>query len=194
MAWLPMYMDNQDIAEVLSHLNDDGQMAFIVSSGNGGWRAVASLSELRPGRHCLWHVPSGPLPLFRGAATEPGLVVNPFAGWVEEKPGADPAEPYFGAGHPGVIWLNFRATTTQPLSGQSEIGLSSFEWIGNHYKAVGSAAKPATEAYWNALRRWVKKKAVKVPRGGIAQSTPPEIWAFPEAVDLLKQGAKGGNV
>jgi len=73
------------------------------------------------------------------------------------------------------------------------VGLSSFEWIGNRYQAISSAAKPETERWWKNLGRWVKKSAIKVPHGGPAASTPPEIWAFAGAQTMFDQGAKGGN-
>jgi hypothetical protein len=78
------------------------------------------------------------------------------------------------------------------VSDATLVGLSSFEWIGNHYKSIGSAVQPETEKSWKALGRWVKKFAVKVPRGGPQQSTPPEIWAFSGAQAMFEAGAKGG--
>jgi hypothetical protein len=73
------------------------------------------------------------------------------------------------------------------------VGLSSFEWIGSHYKSIGVVPKPETEKFWKALARWVKKVAVKVPRGGPQQPTPPEIWTFSGAQAMFEDGVKGGN-
>jgi hypothetical protein len=193
MAWLPMYAAEDDLPQLLSHLNGSEDIAFIVSDGPGKWIAVRSLLALTEGCYCLWHVPSGPLPLFRGATEKPGQITNPFEGWSEVKAGADPSRPYFGAGHPGVFWLNIRSKSTHRFSG-GDVGLSSFEWIGNRYKAIGSAPKRETENYWKALGRWVRKVATKVPRGGPQEPTPPEIWAFNGARTLFEAGAKGGNV
>lgn len=133
-----------------------------------------------------------PLPLFRGAIEAPGQVANPFEGWFEVKAGADASRPYFSPGHPGVFWLNIRSKNAHRFSGV--VPLSSFEWIGNHYKAIGSVPKRETENYWKALGRWVRKVAKKVPRGGPQDPSPPEIWAFSGARALFDAGAKGGNV
>jgi hypothetical protein len=151
------------------------------------------MEVLAQGRYCLWHIPSGPLPLFRGAKEKPGEIANPFTGWSEVKAGANPSEPYFGAGHPGLFWLNINVIGT-PREGTPVVGLSSFEWIGNHYKMIGSPAPHATELFWKSLQRWVKKTATKVARGGPAARTAPEIWALPGAQALFESGAKGGNI
>jgi hypothetical protein len=91
-----------------------------------------------------------------------------------------------------VFWLNLRGDGMS-RQGAPIVALSSFEWIGNHYKIIGDAALPQTEAAWKALRRWIGKIAKKVPRGGPAQPTPPEIWAFPHAQQLFADGVHGGN-
>lgn len=193
MPWLPFYASESDWPALLSHLNASEELAFVVSNGPGKWIAVKALESLTYGRYCLWHVPSGPLPLIRGAKEAAGEITNPFAGWPEERAGADPTKPYFGAGHPGVFWLNIRCKEAHRVSGEALVGLSSFEWIGNHYKSIGVAAKPETEKFWKTLGRWVKKLAVKVPRGGPQQPTPPEIWAFSGAQAMFEAGVKGGN-
>ena len=194
MAWLPMYLSESDLPSLQSHLNASEEIAFIVPNGTGKWIAVSSLESLVNGRYCLWHIPSGPLPLDRGPNEKPGEITNPFAGWVEARTGADTSQPYFGAGHPGVFWLGVYTKQTDRMSGEALVGLSSFGWIGNHYRIIGSAAKPETEKFWKALGRWVKKHAVKIPRGGPQQATPTEIWAFSGAQVMFENGVKGGNV
>ncbi len=194
MAGILMYLSESDVPALLAHLNASEEIAFIVSNGPGRWIAVKPRESLAVGSHCLWHIPSGPLPLFRGANEEPGVITNPFEGWSEVKAGADATRPYFGAGHPGVFWLSIYIWNSHSVPGQMLLGLSSFEWIGNHYRIIGSAAKPETEKYWKGLGRWVKKHAVKVPRGGPQQPTKPEIWAFRGAQALFEAGVKGGNV
>jgi hypothetical protein len=92
-----------------------------------------------------------------------------------------------------VFWLNVRANSVT-REGTPLVGLSSFEWIGNHYKLIGSPAQPETERFWKALQRWAKKVAVKVPRGGPTEATPPEIWALANTQSLFAAGARGGNV
>lgn len=194
MPWLPIYADDSDFSVLVDHLNQCEEIAIIASVDAGKWAAVARIEQLKPGRYCLWHVPSGPLPLFRGAHEPLGLIEDPFSGWVEVKAGADTSQPYFGAGHPGIIWLNIRGSDANHLSGLTTIGLTSFEWIGNHYKSIGSSAHPDTEKFWKSLGRWVRKNSVKVPRGGLSQSTSPEIWAFAGAASQLESGARGGSV
>jgi hypothetical protein len=193
MPWLPFYAAEGDLPQVGKHLNASPEVAFVVSRRPGEWVAVKSLESLAPGRYCLWHIPSGPLPLVRGANEPPGAITDPFAGWSEAKAGANPSLPYFGAGHPGVLWLNI-VSTRASREGALLVGLSSFEWIGNHYKVIGSVARPETEQFWKALRRWLMKLAVKVPRGGPSETTPPEIWSMAGAQSLFAEGARGGNV
>jgi hypothetical protein len=194
MAWLPFYASESDLSTLLSHLNASEEIAFVVSNGPGKWVAVQSIELLKDGRYCLWHVPSGPLPLFRGAKEAPDEITNPFAGWSDARAGFEIIEPFFGAGHPGVFWLNVRCKAKHRVSGEPLVGLSSFEWIGNYFKAVGIAAKPETAKFWKALGRWFKKVTVKVPRGGPQEPTPPEIWAFAGAQAMFEAGVRGGNV
>lgn len=191
MAWLPFYAIADDVLALLAYLNSSTEIAFIVSNGTGKWIAADSLASLPDGRHCLWHVPGGPLPLFRGANESPGEIANPFLGWSEARSGADRSQPYFGAGHPGVFWLNVDLRENEAAAHEILVGLSSFEWIGNHYRMIGHPAKPETEKFWKALGRWVKRTAIKVPRGGPQYCTPPEIWAFPGAQAMFEAGAKG---
>ncbi len=193
MAWLPIYAAESDLPLLVSFLNSSEEIAFVVSDGLGKWKAVPTIERLRDGRYCLWHVPSGPLPLFRGAQEDPLEIENPFAGWTEVKSGADASQPYFGPGHPGVFWLKLLTRETHRMTREPLIGLSSFEWIGNHYRVLGSFAKPQTERFWKTLRLWVRKYAVQVPRGGPRNATPPEIWAFPGAQSMFKAGVGGGN-
>ncbi|SFI08142.1 hypothetical protein SAMN04515618_109168 [Collimonas sp. OK307] len=192
MPWLPIYCNECDQLEVLSYLNKNEEIAFIVSAGAGRWVAVKRIEVLEPSRYCLWHIPGGSLPLFRGAKEASGEISNPFDGWVEVKSGADTSLPYFGA-HPGVIWLNIRNMQTDKLSEMRTIGLSSFEWIGNHYRVIGIGATMQTEKFWKILRQWVKKQTSQVPRGGPRQPTPPEIWAFRGAFNMFENGAQGEN-
>jgi hypothetical protein len=192
MPWLPFYASQNDLRDLLIYLNASAEVAFIVSQVRGKWIAVNSLPSVEHGRYCLWHIPSGPLPLERGPREKPGEIVDPFAGWSEIRVGADPSTPYFGAGHPGVFWLNVQSG--EMLSaGLQVVGLSSFEWIGNHYRIIGSSAHPDTERYWKGLRRWVTKIAVRVPRGGPIKTEAAEIWALPGAQALFVSGAVGAT-
>jgi hypothetical protein len=192
MPWLPFYASAGDFDALLQHLNSTDDIAFLVAAGPHRWVAKNTLESLQSGRICLWHTSSGPLPLLQPGDQKDLEVANPFEAWTELRTGADPSTPYFGAGHPGVFWLNLRGDGMS-RQGAPIVALSSFEWIGNHYKIIGDAALPQTEAAWKALRRWIGKIAKKVPRGGPAQPTPPEIWAFPHAQQLFADGVHGGN-
>jgi hypothetical protein len=192
MSWLPFYACSADFDALLQHLNSTDDIAFLVSAGPRKWVAQKTVGSIQPGRMCLWHIGSGPLPLVQPGDQQDLEVTNPFEAWAELRTGADPSAPYFGAGHPGVFWLNLGRDDVS-LQGVPTIALSSFEWIGNHYKIIGNAAPPQTEGAWKALRRWMGRVATKVPRGGPAQPTPPEIWALPHAQLMFSNGAVGGN-
>ncbi len=187
MPWLPIYATEQDLRNVFAFLNAEDEVAFLVSDGPGRWIAKKQLNYEGDTRYCIWHVPSGPLPLLRANGQEEGLIIDPWQGWKEERVGADPTTPYFGAGHPGVIWLNARAVSNRK---QDAIGLSSFEWIGNWYRIIGNAAPETTEKYWKRMGRRVKKGALRVPRAGAWDGPKPEIWALPDALTKIRSGVE----
>jgi hypothetical protein len=137
-------------------------------------------------RHCLWHVPSGPLPLL--SAGPPGSVpgsfdgdwiADPWAGWTERRRGADPQSPYFGPGHVGVIWWDLRL---RAMPDPSALPISSFQWAGNKNREAGFPKHESTMRWWNRLRSRIKKVAVKVSRSGPLDGPHPEIWALPSAL------------
>ena len=179
MPWLPLYMDDRDAADLLSWLNDEPHIAFIVSNGAKQWKALDAVSSFSP-RSCLWHTNSGPLPLLTESSDL--IVDDPWSGWTEQRTGADPTTPYFGAGHPGVYWLNNYPNNC------GVIPLSSFEWIGNHYRTIGDPAPPSTEKWWARLRRRIKKTAIRIPRTGPVDGTNPEIWTLPNALAAIQSG------
>ncbi len=113
------------------------------------------------------------------------FISDPWSGWTELRAGADGICPYFGPGHVGIIWLNQRPISRRVSDG---VGLSSFEWIGNHYSLIGSRAPEVTEKFWQRLRRWAKKSAVRIPRSGPLDGAHPEIYAFPSALAGFRNG------
>jgi hypothetical protein len=190
MAWLPLYMDRDDAGQLLVSLNADPAIAFIVADGPSKWIARQTLPDISQRRVCLWHVPSGPLPLLN-AERATRTVDDPWAGWTELRSGADPTNPYFGAGHPGIVWWNVQIESRSPTGG---IGLSSLEWIGNHYRIIGSGAESSTELWWAGLRKSVRKqKAKRIPRSGPIDGPRPEIWAFPSALAKITSGIPRDN-
>jgi len=190
MPWLPIYATEQDIQSIFEFLNNEEEIAFIVSDGPGKWIPKKQLQYEGDIRYCIWHVPSGPLPLIRQNDQEDGLIEDPWQGWKEERSGSDPKNPYFGAGHPGIIWLNARAVSKR---NPNSIGLSSFEWIGNWYRIIGNAAPEATEKFWKRMGRRVKKGAIRIPRDGAWDGEKPEIWALPDAQIKIKSGIERDN-
>ncbi len=184
MPWIPLYCVAEDLDALLQLLSDE--MAFIIPDGAGRWKAVESFVPTDGSRTALWHIPSGPLPLLhRDRDASDGVIKNPYSGWEEERAGADPATPYFGAGHPGIFWLNLR------MAGHdagSSCGLTSIEWIGKHYASIGNAPSELTVKRWAKLKRDIGKIAQKVPRGGRQENSRPEVWAFPVAFDRVQVG------
>ena len=191
MPWLPMYASEDDLKWVFSILSNEEEIAFVTASGPGRWIAIDRLDYSGDMRYCIWHIPSGPLPLLRPQGQADGCVKNPWQGWKEEQQGADSTVPYFGPGHPGVIWLNAKAKSKRR---DNTLGLSSFEWVGNAYRLIGRPAPEHTERFWKRLGRTIKKEALRIPRMGAWNGQGPEIWALPDALSRIQQGIeRDGN-
>ncbi len=209
MAWTPMYLLKSDVGYLNDWLNQEDEIAFLVSNGQNKWIAKSQhniINELGTQKiedydfvipdfaeFHLWHIPSGPLPLLESYSSGAklkikkedweidGKVPDPWNGWTEIRPGANPRIPYFGAGHPGVIHLQIR------VSDDDEIPMSSFGWTGNHYKIIGNVADPSTEKFWKKLKRMVKKIGTQIPRGNLP-GRDKEIYAFPTAYKEIQNG------
>src|SRR5215469_14359825 len=140
-----MYLLNDDVSLLVERLDSDADLAWLAPNGPGCWTAARHHPPLAR-RMGLWHASSGPLPLLAADSAEQGLdwIHDPWSGWQERRAGSNPETPYFGAGHPGIYWLNLRTDPGRPGK-TAEIGLSSFEWIGNHYRQIGRCADPSTE-------------------------------------------------
>src|SRR5262249_16954594 len=143
------------------------------------WAAVKHLDALPDGHYTLWHIPGGPLPLLAAEGGQDGVIPDPWAGWLERRPGADPRPPYFGPGHPALVALEVATrtlleteleddlvTVRRQVRDERSIGLSHLRWIGNHYRVIGFAAHPATERWWRRLRRRVRGVTTPVTRAG----------------------------
>jgi len=210
MAWLPMYLLDEDVEFLNDWLNQEEEIAFLVSNGHKKWIAknehyiltdiaTQSFAEGKKfaipnyAEYNLWHVPSGKLPLLdvnmdgvklkfsKEDWNEDEKVENPWLGWTELRTGANSRVPYFGAGHPGVIHLEIK------LSHDEDIRISNFGWIGNRYKIIGNGAESTTEKFWNKLRRMTKKVATQIPRGNTLDWRK-EIFAFPAAYKEIQNG------
>lgn len=186
-----MYLTQQDVELLNNWLNQEVELAFLVSNGNRKWIAKkehdisADLATQKSGlsyvEYNLWHVPSGPLPLLDLASAASAQIADPWAGWTEVRAGANSAIPYFGAGHHGVIHIEIKITD------EGEIPISNLGWIGNHYKILGSGADKTTEKIWNKLKRMAKKEATQIPRCNDSKGKK-EIYAFPTAYQEIEDG------
>jgi hypothetical protein len=182
MPWLPMYLDKEDLRTIIELLNIDPEIAFIKYNGKNKlrkWIAVEKIQDYDLERYCLWHIPSGPLPLkvYRKDVDE--FITNPFEGWEERTSSGNNCCPYFGAGHVGIIWLNNRTGDS------NKIGLSSFEWIGNYFRLTGSPAHESTEVWWKNLRKRISKISKKIGRD---DSGKPEIFCLEHALKKIESG------
>ncbi len=190
MPWLPLFVDEKDAPSLIRRLSEDSEIAFLLPNGPRCWKAEAIAVNLKDGRYSIWHVPGGPLPLLKNNGTTE-WISNPWHGWREESPGADPSHPYFGPGHPSVIWLNLYSRhrpytamersqlpmlNSQWAGDIDRLALTSFEWIGNRY------GPKSTHRWWRRLNYWVSKTAVELLAGD------EKFWAFPSALDKLKSG------
>ena len=196
-AWLPMYLEPADVARLVGHLDEEPEIAWIVRDG-GRWVAKRRLDRQPLPRMCLWHIPSGPLPLFIpipstqrpggfGAVEHAGLINDPFEGWDDPFRG-ELEEPRFGS-PPGVVWLNLRVKGGPGgRADQAAIGLSSFEWIGRHYAVLGSSPTLATTRWWRALRKWVASCTVRITNAGPLDGPRREAFAFPVALEEINAG------
>jgi hypothetical protein len=192
-----MYIEPADFARIVDHLDDDPEIAWIVGDG-GRWVAKPRLDRVPPSMVCLWHIPSGPLPLFvripfariPGGADpveQKGVIEDPYAGW-EDPMGGEFEEPHFGD-PPGVVSLILQVKGGPGDRPDHAIGISTFGWIGRHYSALGRVPVPSTTRWWQALRKWVKATAVRVPYSGPLDGPKPEVFAFPAALEAIRSGA-----
>ena len=183
MAWIPFYIVKEDLDFLSNWLKGERDIALIKSVGPGAWKATFDYSISESGSYCLYHTQSGSLPLVRASLDEDdGVIADPFQGWIEERKCAEPDKPFFGAGHQGVYWLEIK------LLSKGVIGMSGFEWIGNHYARLDGPAPECTKKWWARLTRWVKKNTEKVQRQGELKGDKDEIFTFPYAYQNMLTG------
>jgi hypothetical protein len=186
-----MYLYERDFEALIQHLDSDEELAWIVPAGSGRWIARKTLlwSADRPrSRHVLWHIPSGPIPLADPGGVAADWVHDPWNGWRERHTGADPDVPWLGD-PPGVYHLNLRFASNDE-QGKTEIGMSSFEWIGNYWRVLGRRAEPSTQRHWRRLTYWARSHSQRIPREGPLDGPRAEIYAFPEALTAIRDGAR----
>jgi hypothetical protein len=157
------------------------------------WKAVRTVVQLRDGKHSLWHVPSGPPPLPGGIGPEP-TSPDPWSGWTDHRPGADPNLPNLVPGHPAEIYLELW-TRHRPYSRAERASLpalhyywtkeeellvvSSFGWVGDQSNPAPSTAW----SWWRRLEDYFVENAIWLAGAG-----RDGCWAFRSALEKLKGG------
>ncbi len=160
------------------------------------WKTVRTVATLKDGKHSLWHVPAGPLPLL--AEGEPDSpILDPWAGWTERCPGADPTTPFFASPPVEIrleLWTRHRPYSEEDKAAlpilsshwdrdQAVLVASNFQWIGNRYRVIGGRhAQAQTRRWWNRLKAWFRRSATPLASGRFT------FWAFPSALRKLKGG------
>ncbi len=205
MPWLSMYLVDSDVKMLCTMLNDDPEIALIVPDGPQRWKAQRKVPKLADREHALWHIPSGAVELESKKPKEkPKVVRDPFRGWAARLPEFEHGAPWFGPGPLGIVFLTVRRKAG-PASrmftpmyqrawsapANEVIGRSDFYWVGNYYSIVSKKYKapPVTQLWWQSLRRRVAKIAVQVPSEGALDRGTKSIWAFPGALERIREGA-----
>jgi hypothetical protein len=184
-----MYLYEDDFDVVLARLDQDDEIAWLVENGPGEWIARTSHPPISWQRtYLLWHVPSGPLPLDMGRG-EYGAIEDPWSGWRQVRQVPNREVPWLGPSPLGVFDLKFCDTLDRKAV--PEIGMSTFGWIGNHYRPIGKPAPRETERAWNRLRGWVRANAKRFPREDQGEDWlgRPEVYAFAAAQKAIDAGA-----
>jgi len=171
-----IYALTPDLRTVVDHLNDDSDIAFIISDGPGRWRAVDHVTDLSAGQHALWLRAHGPLPLVPESPLDPvAPIADPMAGWNERASASSPGVPFFGS-DPSVVWLQVPQFSEQP-----KVPMSAFGWMGDRYRTAGPPANPEATVWWRQLKQWIRTRTELVKRGGPTGVGPKDVAAFPEA-------------
>lgn len=180
------------------HLVPGGDLEFEVEHPQR-WKAVQTVDALADGLHSLWHVPAGPLPLIEiKRDAEPIPLIDP-QGPPRYPPITDPWTGWTGAGrfgpgcHPWIrleLWTRHRPYTQEERSTLHELNafwrntddmlvVSDFQWTGSYFRP----APPQTQRWWNRMKSWVDRTTVKL-------HADPGFWAFPSALNKLKDGMR----
>jgi hypothetical protein len=210
MPNISSYANKVDSKPVVSWLNDESQLAYIVPDGANRWKAVRAIGDERSlfGKWLyLWHVASGPLPLCqpkRVSGPDP-MIEDPFNGWQEKEQGADKTLPWFGSAYPGVFLFSLHPTSryikyannpTRQFAdpGMRVLGRSDFGWVGRAYHP-----KAETISLWKRLERFMYSQGTPVDALGwkeptLFDPTPEKIAnnynyiALPGALQEMRAG------
>ena len=181
MPSISFVADEDDFRTVLAYLNDHPEVAFIVADGPGRWRAVQALEQLDIDRIALWHIPSGALPADSGQIRPAGRThPRPMARLGRTPYLATTAiVPTSGLAIPESSGSSRVHRDPGPAHG---VGISEFQWIGNHYSVIGLGAAPATERFWKNLRRWIVRQTT-------SRASTGDSRAFPSAMARIRAAA-----
>jgi|GEM_PF-3086735 len=189
-----MYSTQVDALRILEWLNKRIDIAFLLRTNPSCWQASWELQGLPEGPILLWHVPSGPLPLYPPGSNEVfDDIQDPFAGWKGRAHGAYPEMPHF-AYSPKVFYWYLRVQSRfswidfSPIGPNTNgtIGRSYFFWWADHLKLIGKPSNPETRKCWAALRAFVRKKAIKVKAAESLNYA--DVLALPDAFQAIQQG------
>lgn len=100
MAYIPIYVDKNDINLIKEKLNADSEIAYVIYKGKQKWSVCNVMDQLNDGEYYLWHIPGGQIKKitegkidilgkqfrkFFGVTgnmmEEDGWVKDPFKGW-----------------------------------------------------------------------------------------------------------------
>lgn len=177
MPDITMYLADLDVSCLREWLCRDEEIAFIARAEDGQWRAESAVDELPDGKHALWHIPGGRLPL---PGAWPPVVEDPWKGWLEVEPKNPSFGPWFGVGPLSVIRLKICR-----IDGTADPRLSSISWTGKRYSRLGSTPSATTERWWRRCRKWMAVNAQEVRR---LDRLKPNAFAFEEAQRQLALG------
>lgn len=176
MPAIQLFITQDDLPRIEDWLDQDAHIAQIVSVGAGQWKAKYAVELSMPGRWSLFHDMCGPLPLLAPkSGGEDADIADPFSGWTEQRLGADPSVPYFGAGHTGIFRLGIRPER----EGVSHL---TMQWVGNHYSGLGQVATDEAKTWWGRLRRFMLKDCERVDQNIKLTSSTYPYWATPRAI------------
>jgi hypothetical protein len=229
---MSFFADENDRSLIVERLNADPEIAFIVPDGplspeeavanryaispdtrfdpfglrddgyRQEWKAVKTVHHLPDGRHSLWHLPAGPLPMLPdytktgvpiGGPPDPA-VPDPWGGWTEQGPAC--GRPNFGPGCHAEISLELW-TRHRPYSdferarlrcidarwAESDLlAASGFGWTGGYF----SPAPAATDRWWKQSRAWIDRTAVRLK----THNRSVVFHAFRSALAKLRDGMR----
>jgi hypothetical protein len=201
MPFLSFFADEQDGEILLSRLNADDDIAFIIEdktyTGHGHRvKAVPTLDRFSCEIYSLWHIPAGELPLDPVKNT---WVLDPWDGWIPARWNEDDKTPYLGNHFAEIhlhLWLRHQPYTEVELAtplplcsyytGDSDLlPVSGFQWIGDYFKP----APLETWQWWYRLTKWMSNHATPIGKFEMNKNSQTfSFWAFPSAFNKLKGG------